>query len=1523
MKGDTLLDHAEFQLTPRRTRCELIISADGITEKLASGSIKPFIAHLQAAESQFAQGTQIIRLEAGVGYNKRSNDHQNDNRWFCKGTIERFVRFVSTPEVIERVKTTEDELIQLEQVQSALINTFTQTSDRFFYDDAALGHQRGSDGVSWPVPKKVSVDRKDNEPDPSKRELLRAMEARLNALHQDQNAAFSRANAAGFDNDSITDLMTFAEHFGANRLHNACAHFLALSHKNKVDMGGQEYVHSPKYETPGDASLCTQVSFGTKPDFKEEAWLQGAKRKLDFATNKLQTARSGIGIETNNGEPAKRNSDENGGPKVLFAEQMTEGNTCLHQMAQQVEGKPIEGFGWQTEKEKNELPNEGFPKDPDKMVSVRHSNPFLVEKSNSLPALRVRTESAEPCLRSQSSMEFGNAKEESEPCKKKYSFSNPDGSSSMETDNKNNQNAQGDVPTRRLSVQAAISLFESKKKDTSEPPIRRIVKQENRKSLGETCNSPSEKSVLKRWSVPSPCSPAGSSTEEKKADDGGVQIPDSTNFKGMTGFSALQKEADAAPQSCLDGQTREYFKKSLNNLLQLDNVQPERNIKFQNLNTDIEGMKSSFSPSQPSFNIANVSNVRSGPNASAEHNVPIIKADSKVLLKSESEPPVTNVSGKTKATETRPDNQPLVMRTGSNQTTQLEQEPISKEIPKVRNLKDSLSTSTESSVQHVRISRQISPIASLEHVRESVLTSSQSEIVPGMETDTVKKISNSISTLERTEGSGKVSVQKRDDSVEKPMNLNIHMQTLVQMVDQQYSDGSFSMAETAVEQQGEQRGRLYEHYSKLRDEKLRGQHPAKRAEKEAKLKSMQETLERRKAEMEKKSSRLSRRKLHDLHVANSRTENFVHNIVSPSPVTVIEQEDCQIKENDTCQEEYSLKTQDQDLDYSNQTSPASTPRSTRSRYPSTKLHNSTRSLSSPSKSVSSSRNIVRGSTASPLSTSKIGVAATQGKASSLSASMDATTIKVVSNAKDVPKTSLIRAGGSARVHPRVSVSLSEAGTFVDDPKNLVTLGKTEKKEAKHRPSSMRKASSAISRGLSADIGISLESEKDQQEGAGDAIDCKTTQSSSAVQEVKPFLRKGRGIGPGAGPGIMKQKASILTEISKNSEEDMSIQDKEEEDSGSQGSHTKQDEILADSQDLKGMSEDTSNILEGEEFENVQDEDSSSTSLIETLPATVNDELTSPNSRPSTGRTESGDVEASDSHAESASENEKFSSKNVTSQGKLESIRSEAFDSAAQDFNTQAVDCKQKGSTFMLSDILSQRNSDSLSNNAGHVTSSISFREASFLPHGQIGSPFPASAANSYSAMLQRGAVSSRFSPPNVELPPNSPAAWNVSHSSKYMQEPELASSGRRLTGSQKQNFMLPLPPKEPSKGFKRLLHFGRKSRTSETTTDCISASTTSEGDEDADETRESGSQHSDETLQRTRMQKKGFEYSNMGEQFILADQDASQFFGSSIPPPPANFKLREEHLSGGNLTKGEHIARFSKYKELQVLSTIA
>ncbi|ONK75130.1 uncharacterized protein A4U43_C03F13680 [Asparagus officinalis] len=199
MNSDTFLDYAQFQLSPRRTRCELFVSGDGKTEKLASGLLKPFLTHLKVAEEQASQGVQSIKVEV--------DKWKNAGNWFNKGTLERFVRFVSTPEVLEIVNTFDAEMSQLEGARKIYSQgTGDQLSGKFGKNESATA------GAA----------------DKTKKELLRAIDLRLTAVKQDLATACARASAAGFTLDTASELLLFADHFGAPRLNEACTKFIAL-----------------------------------------------------------------------------------------------------------------------------------------------------------------------------------------------------------------------------------------------------------------------------------------------------------------------------------------------------------------------------------------------------------------------------------------------------------------------------------------------------------------------------------------------------------------------------------------------------------------------------------------------------------------------------------------------------------------------------------------------------------------------------------------------------------------------------------------------------------------------------------------------------------------------------------------------------------------------------------------------------------------------------------------------------------------------------------------------------------------------------------------------------------------------------------------------------------------------------------------------------------------------------------------------------------------------------------------------
>ncbi|XP_042064107.1 COP1-interacting protein 7-like isoform X2 [Salvia splendens] len=230
MKQSTRLSSAVFQLTPTRTRCDLIIIANDRKEKIASGLLNPFLAHLKTAQDQIDKGGYSILLEPETG---------SDASWFTKATLKRFVRFVSTPEILERVFTIETEIVHIgEAIALQSCNDIGQSNVES-QRGKSLGGYEGGKSVANANDEKAIVlytpgalppvaNGSCSQEENPKVQLLKVLETRKTALQKEQGMAFARAVAAGFDIDHVAALVSFAECFGALRLMEACSRFIDL-----------------------------------------------------------------------------------------------------------------------------------------------------------------------------------------------------------------------------------------------------------------------------------------------------------------------------------------------------------------------------------------------------------------------------------------------------------------------------------------------------------------------------------------------------------------------------------------------------------------------------------------------------------------------------------------------------------------------------------------------------------------------------------------------------------------------------------------------------------------------------------------------------------------------------------------------------------------------------------------------------------------------------------------------------------------------------------------------------------------------------------------------------------------------------------------------------------------------------------------------------------------------------------------------------------------------------------------------
>ncbi|XP_051128598.1 COP1-interacting protein 7 [Andrographis paniculata] len=220
MDPKSLLDYAVFQLTPTRTRCDLVVISGKKSEKLASGLVEPFLSHLKYAKDQIPKGGYSIAL--------RPPPTADDASWFTKATFQRFVRFVSTPEILERIIRIEEELLQIENS--------IQCSEISNVEDSGEGNLSIGDGTAKKSKTPSEEDDHGAEPRENSRvRLQRVMDTRRALLQKEQAMAYARAVVAGYEMDTINDLICFADAFGASRLRAACADFKELYDKKHSD----------------------------------------------------------------------------------------------------------------------------------------------------------------------------------------------------------------------------------------------------------------------------------------------------------------------------------------------------------------------------------------------------------------------------------------------------------------------------------------------------------------------------------------------------------------------------------------------------------------------------------------------------------------------------------------------------------------------------------------------------------------------------------------------------------------------------------------------------------------------------------------------------------------------------------------------------------------------------------------------------------------------------------------------------------------------------------------------------------------------------------------------------------------------------------------------------------------------------------------------------------------------------------------------------------------------------------------
>ncbi|KAK9674063.1 hypothetical protein RND81_12G208600 [Saponaria officinalis] len=329
MDSTARLDYVLFHLTPTRTRCDLVIFSGKLNEKLAYGLLEPFIAHLRSAKDQISKGGYSVTLRPPSPAN---------SYWFTKGTLQRFVRFVSTPEVLERFVTIEREISQLEN------------SVKSFEASNGDGETEGNGDVGYSKTSATSVKSysESNEKgdlaqeENSKVRLHRVVETRKVVLRKEQAMVYARALAAGFEMDNLNDLILFSDAFGASRLREACINFRDLCTKKNEDRLWVDEIAAMQAIMQPDLSFMG--SSGIILAGEDNDPLTGAKQNgsTDISLSDSITSQGSSDANQENGIPASQTSAQMQNPWAnQFSQYMRNFQGPMYQQM-----PPFQGYGF-------------------------------------------------------------------------------------------------------------------------------------------------------------------------------------------------------------------------------------------------------------------------------------------------------------------------------------------------------------------------------------------------------------------------------------------------------------------------------------------------------------------------------------------------------------------------------------------------------------------------------------------------------------------------------------------------------------------------------------------------------------------------------------------------------------------------------------------------------------------------------------------------------------------------------------------------------------------------------------------------------------------------------------------------------------------------------------------------------------------------------------------------------------------------------------------------------------------------
>nr|CAD1833107.1 unnamed protein product [Ananas comosus var. bracteatus] len=248
------LDYAVFHVSSNQNRYESAVHSKGRTENLVSGALDQLALHLPEAKgfySNSSSGTFKLQLRESV----------KGSSWFTKSTLSRFLHIVNSPEVLKSASAMLSEWSQLEETRKFHLALYSKDLSNHFGSGLTGGFLQDIGLVQQVNVEAVSSD-------PTKNELLRALELRVTALKEEMPVLLSEAACSDLSTKEIYHLCAFAQHFGAVDVRNVLFKYLFLISDNQPSECSLE--SSPVSRNFDDKCGNASESFQSKPQVETQ-----------------------------------------------------------------------------------------------------------------------------------------------------------------------------------------------------------------------------------------------------------------------------------------------------------------------------------------------------------------------------------------------------------------------------------------------------------------------------------------------------------------------------------------------------------------------------------------------------------------------------------------------------------------------------------------------------------------------------------------------------------------------------------------------------------------------------------------------------------------------------------------------------------------------------------------------------------------------------------------------------------------------------------------------------------------------------------------------------------------------------------------------------------------------------------------------------------------------------------------------------------------------------------------------------